>query len=145
MTHRTFTSPKKQPAPPGHSFDLEGTRRNGEPWIETGFSTVSADDVPPGVYADLATAMWVADGKITYGRDGVLRFMEAVLVAEDRERWHALMRDTDRRVDLALVGEVMMWLVVELSDRPTGGQPSSPDGLSRTEGSSEESSPSPAG
>lgn len=138
--HR-FKMRSPDPATPPLQFVLEGVTSPGDddtdpaPWEET-FTVV--ETLPPGALADLAFSITVTnDGEIKYNAVGVTRFLRAVIVPGDEQRWDALMRDKRRQVDLAVLADVLMLVNGAKTNRPTGPRPGSPDGSRKTEDGSE--------
>lgn len=135
MAPRTFaTKAHERRSKPLEQFQLFGERMTPanaddvaatgaepvyEPWEET--FTVRAV-LPGGLIADLVTAVGVdGEGNLTYGRSAVLKFMRSAVIDDDQARFDALMRDTDRVVELDDVGPVMLWIVgMNNGGRPTG-------------------------
>lgn len=80
--------------------------------------------VPPGFALDLAGAVQLSEqGDRIYNVAAIGASMRASLTAESWERFNALLHDPDRRVQIEVLGELMMWLGEEITGRPTG-QPS---------------------
>jgi hypothetical protein len=124
MAHRVF-GVKPADRPPT-TFDLEGTLPDGSPWQER-FTTVP--EAPAGVLDDLMSSVSVdADGRQSWNRVSLMRFMRGVLVEEDVVRFDRLAHDKDRIVSLETLGDVMVWLAEELSGRPSSRPSDSPSG-----------------
>lgn len=120
-------------------FRLTGTRvSDGEGWDEQ-FAVVGT--MPQGPLADLGTAIDIKDGTITYGTGAVVRFLRAVVVPEDRERFEALISDVDRPVAVTQLGQVMLWAIDPTGARPTGPSSTSTPGGDGTAAGSEAEQP----
>lgn len=128
------TGDEDLPLPDPHPFRLEGKRRSdGERWVED-FAVLG--DIPQGPVGDLASMVTITkDGGIRYSALACTRFLRAVIVPEDEDRWDALLYDKDRPVNIDALGPVALWAAGHASGgRPTGrlsssttGQPSTPD------------------
>lgn len=138
MPLKRFDLPDSLPPPDEPTqFEIAGYRRGkrdpetgevtgADPFVEQ-FTVV--DVVPFACIDDLAMSVNIDDdGTITYGKHATLRFMRRVIVEADRGRWNNLITDPDRIVPIENVVEVMLWIVGETSDRPTGPRSSSLNG-----------------
>lgn len=121
----------------------DGTTIAGEPFVER-FRVV--DVVPFGCIDDLARTVEVRpDGEVMYGKHATLAFMRQVIVPDDRDRWNALLTDPERIVPIDHVASIMLWVVGETTDRPTGPRSNSHNGSAAASDGSEAASSSTAG
>lgn len=135
----TFSSDDYEP-PPAVPFKLTGrTLTAQEPWEEV-FSILGA--APQGAVVDLASSVSIKNGNIEYNAASVVRFLRAVLVPIDEQRFDALIHDKDRVVPVEQLGAVMLWAAGQVAERPTGPLPSSTPGQRATPAGSEADSPS---
>jgi hypothetical protein len=58
------------------------------------------------------------------------QFLDLVLLPEDAVRFAARMRDTTRPVTIAMLGQILQWVLEEYSERPTQQPTPSSAGLS---------------
>lgn len=124
MPHKAFIADDAPEPTEPTTFDLGGTHRiekddDGNPkrWVET-FTCIPV--APAGVLDDLASASTVdSNGNRVYNARSLVSFFEGVLIDEDVERFRAIVRDKNRIVPLAQMGDVMIWLAEELTGRPT--------------------------
>lgn len=101
--------------------DVEET---DEEWSET-FRCLPV--APGGALDDIAAAVSIDDqGRMTFNKVSVLRFIRAVLVEADEQRFDAVVRDKRRMVELEVLGEIMIDLSEGYTNRPTGPQRTSP-------------------
>jgi hypothetical protein len=119
--HRTFGNSQPadgSPAPEPVTFDLSGgPPLSAEEWEET-FTCLPV--APAGVLDDFVNIVSIdARGNRVYDAPSLLNFLKGVLVDEDVDRLNALVHDKRRVVELATLGEVVMWLSQELLGRPT--------------------------
>lgn len=77
------------------------------------------------------------------GMDSAISFISLTLVAEDRERFQALVEDPDSLLSPFQVAEVAKWLIEETMGRPTVPPASSENGSGATDDSSKDASSSP--
>jgi hypothetical protein len=100
-------------------FIIDGLSLSGEPWEEEFTSRRAA----PGIVLDLVA------GSVSVARSGQMMLNQAqaspilreLICDDDLPRFERLIRDRDRNVDFATLWQVAMWLVEELTGRPTGG------------------------
>jgi hypothetical protein len=145
MPGKTFEIPDP-PADEQHEglwFELKGKhRKTGEPWLEH-FDIVPY--VPFAVLDDLAATVNVLpSGEVTYGKAAILRYMRRAIDSDQRRVWDELLRDSDRPIDINEIAPIMLWIVGEMSERPTGPQSNSPAGSAETNGGSKGGSGSKA-
>lgn len=137
MPGKTFEipDPPSEEQHEGLWFELKGKhRKSGEPWSQR-FDVVPY--VPFAVLDDLAATVSVTpSGEVTYGKSAILRYMRRVVDSDQRAMWDDLMRDTDRVVDINEIAPIMLWIVGEMSERPTGPQSNSPAGSAEQNGGS---------
>lgn len=122
-----------EPRPP-RPFTLSGVDAKGKPWTET-FAVMG--ELPQGVLDDLSQAISIKDGQIRYSTRAVVGFLRGALVIDDEDRFELLLRDKRRLVRLEQLGDVMLWAVAQVTDRPTSPSPISSDGRRDTDDGSE--------
>lgn len=116
-----------EPVPDPRSFRLRGrSLLTDEPWVED-FQVVGW--IPQGPLADLAGALTIENGRISYRTPTVVRFLRQVLVAGDVARFNELIEDKHRPVNIDQLGAVMLWAAGIETERPTGPQSGSTSGL----------------
>lgn len=116
--HRSFTT--KPPEPLG--FDIDGEE----------FTCFAR--IPGGTLLDIATAATSAGAEI----GAIAQFFEMTIIPEDQERFAKLIR-SEKGPDLVELRDIIMYLVEEYSNFPTGSSGSS----STTGTGSEENASSP--
>lgn len=137
MTHRSFTVPPFTPRDP-ITFDLSGSvdvdGEQGFTWREE-FRCV--EEAPSALVSDVLLAGSVSpDGTVKHAVGVLVRFLETVIVDDDREKFRLLIRDPKRHVQASLLGEVVSWLIEVYTGRPTTPPTSSADGRSHEQDSS---------
>lgn len=102
-----------------------------EEWEET-FRCLPV--APGGALDDIAAAVSIDDhGRMTFNKVSVLRFIRAVLVEADEQRFDEVVRDKRRMVELDVLGEIMIDLSEGYTNRPTGPQRTSPGSSAGTD------------
>lgn len=112
MAHRSFELPASAGAEV--TFDLAG---------ET-FHCVSA--LPAGLVTDFLSA--ATDDNVGVQAGALLDILKAAVVDADLPRFERLVRSKDKPIPLETLGQLVEWLVGELSGYPTVPPSSSADG-----------------
>lgn len=138
-----FGPPDDYEPPPATPFHLSGRQlTDDEPWQET-FSILGT--APQGALSDLAAGIDIKDGNIVYSSTAIVRFLRAVIVPGDEQRFDVLLANKDRPMPVEQLGSVMLWAAGVVAGRPTGALPSSQPGLQEGGAGSEAEQPGPGG
>lgn len=132
-SHLSFKQePNTKPRDEWVTFDISGTRlSNGETWSE---DFTCLPEVPGGALDDLTASVGVdAQGRMTFNKVSVLRFMRSVIVEEDEQKFDAMVHDKDKLVQLETLGDMMMRVAEAIVGRPIGPRSTSQVG-SRSNG-----------
>lgn len=121
--HKVFKSKPRITTP--LTFDLEGEKTDGREWSE---SFTARPAIPGAILLDFIADADSNDG----GRaaEALVTFMTDVLIEEDKNRFTDLIRDTDRIIEIELLGDICEWLVSEYASRPTEQSSTSVAGVS---------------
>lgn len=139
-TGPVFGPPDDYEPPPARPWTVSGERLStGETWTET-FTALG--EVPHGALVDLANAVTIVNGNISYTAAAVIRYLRGSMVPLDVARFDQLVRDPDRPMPVEQLGQVMFWLTGLQAERPTGPLSSSTPGQrDDRDGSAGDSSP----
>jgi hypothetical protein len=123
---RTFTAisddtPDEALEPIELGFDgklLRPLEDGTDKWAE---SFVVLPMAPSGTLDDLMRSVGTdTKGRQVFNAVSLQRFMEGVLLDEDNvDRFVALMHDKNRLLPIDTLGDAVMWLAEEITDRPT--------------------------
>lgn len=118
MPHKSFVPDSAPEKREPITFEIGGFREStGEAWKE---AFTCLPEAPSGVLDDLATSTLLDDqGNRKYNAPSLMAFCEGVLIDADVARFRAITHDKDRIVKIELLGEVMMYLAEQLTNRPT--------------------------
>lgn len=123
-TPKSFTASNNESREaPTEPFTLEGVYAQGRTgprgeatWTET-FTVSSRMDARAAQW--YANAFAIVDGKQVVNPPAVIEFLKLACIPEAALRFAALVDDPDRLVDVAVLGEVFVWLTEEVIARPT--------------------------
>lgn len=125
-------------------FELGGVDARGNLWVET-FHTPGV--IPLAVMSDAIRAFEINKGGGGVQIDHIpamIDFLTAAVLDEDRPRFSALIRSTDRFVDAEQIAEVVEFVTEGVFARPTERSSTSGDGRPPSTGGSTPGSSPPA-